>query len=85
MWLRVVASLVLPGRCVARRLRTVLMAAQDGVEHQDQRRTRSGSTYGLGSMSSIRRITSLNTPAGAMGGVGCSNSHRLKGDPGAGA
>ena len=37
-------------RAFHRRLRTVLMAAPDGVEHQDQRRTRSGSTYGLGKM-----------------------------------
>ena len=60
MWLRVVVSLVLLGLCAARHLRTALMAAPGGVEHRDERRTRSGSTYGLGIMSSIRRITSHN-------------------------
>ena len=61
MWLRVVVSLVLPGLSPVRRLRTALMAAPGGVESRDERRTRSGSTYGLGIMSSIRRITSHNS------------------------
>ena len=63
VWLRVVVSLVLPGLSPVRRLRTALMAAPGGVESRDERRTRSGSTYGLGIMSSIRRITSHNTEA----------------------
>ena len=69
MWLRVVVSLVLPGLSPVRRLRTALMAAPGGVEHRDERRTRSGSTYGLGIMSSIRRITSHNTPDCSDGGI----------------
>ena len=63
MWLRVVVSPVLPGPRVARRLRLALMAGLEGNGQADQLRLRSGSSYGLGIMSSIRRITSHNNAA----------------------
>ena len=77
MWLRVVCHPVLPGRSPVRRLRSARMAAPGGAEHRDERRLRSGSSYGLGIMSSIRRITSLNTPDISDGGIdGGSNAVR---------
>ena len=59
------------------------MAAPGGVEHRDERRTRSGSTYGLGIMSSIRRITSHNTPDFSDGGIGGESGNALDAAPGA--
>ena len=45
------------------------MAGLEGNGQADQRRLRSGSSYGLGIMSSIRRITSHNTPDCSDGGI----------------